>query len=488
MEADRGYADGPLRGTVVRETLWNAAGAYSGLAVQLVVTAILARLLSPADFGVVAAVVAFTAFFEVVAEQGLVGAVLQRRDLTEADLSGVFWLALAAGAVLYLVLYGGVSLLGGLFETRGFNAVLRILGLNVLLVALLVVPKAILRRRLELRRLSMARLAGVAAGAAAAIPLALSMRGHWALVGQSLAGYGTELLAVSWFARWRPRLEIRPRVSGPVARFSLSMFFQIAVNYWSRGAGSLLIARFGAAPLGEFNLAQRLVAIPMQLLWSALGPMLHPAYAIMGDDLPRLRAAYSDLLQLTGILSLPMAAVLGLSADRLVPLLWGPQWTASILLVYALLPVAAVQPLSAVGAPLFMARDRTGLMLRVTVFNAGALLAAMALGLRWGAAGVAWGYSIAYLCIAFPCACGVVQARVLRGTLRELAAWLWRPLATCAIVLAGGWAARVSVGSAPPLVGLLAIASASLLAWGIALRALSWPLVLSVARARAGGP
>jgi len=488
MEADRGYAGGPLRRTLVRETLWNTAGAYGGLLLQLAVTAVLARVLSPADFGIVAAVLAFTAFFEALAELGFVGAVLQRPHPTEAELSGVFWLALAAGGVLYLALFGGVSLLGGLFGSAGFTPVLRVLGLNVFLVALQVVPKAILRRRLELRRLSLSRLAGVAAGAAVAVPLALSGQGYWALVAQSLGGFGTELLAVCWFARWRPRLEIRPRVSAPVVRFSLSMSLQIAVNYWSRNAGSLLIARFGAAPLGQFNLAQRLVGIPVQLLWSALGPMLHPAYAIMRDDLPRLRAAYSHLLQLTGFLSLPIAAVLGLTADRLVPLLWGPQWTASIVLVYALLPVAAVQPLAAVGAPLFMARDRTGLMLRVTVFNAAVLLAGMALGLRWGTAGVAWGYSIAYLCIAFPCVSVAVQARVLDGTARELAAWLWRPLATCAIVLAGGWAARVAVGPAPPLAGLLAIASASLLAWGLALRVLAWPLVLSVAHARSRRP
>ncbi|HEX8672549.1 MAG TPA: oligosaccharide flippase family protein [Longimicrobium sp.] len=486
MEADRGYAGEPLRRTVVRETLWNTAGAYGGLVLQLVVTAILARVLSPGDFGIVAAVLAFTAFFEALAELGLVGAMLQRPDPSRAEMSGVFWLALASGGVLYLALYGGVSLLGGLFGTRGFTEILRVLGLNVFLVALLVVPKALLRGRLELRRLSLARLAGVAAGAAAAVPLALAGRGSWALVGQSLAGYGTELLAVCWFARWRPRLE-RGRVSARVMRFSGSMFLQIAVNYWSRNAGSLLIARFGAAPLGQFNLAQRLVGIPVQLLWSALGPVLHPAYARMADDLPRLRAAYAQLLQLTGILSLSVAAVLGLCADRLVPLLWGPQWTASIPLVYALLPVAAVQPLAAVGSPLFMARERTGLMVRLTVFNAAVLLAAMALGLRWGTAGVAWGYSIAYLCIAFPCACLAAQARVLHGTAGQLAAWLWRPLATCAIVLAGGWAARAAAGSAPPLIGLLAIAMASLLAWGLAVRALSWPLVLSVARARTAG-
>ncbi|HLL82897.1 MAG TPA: oligosaccharide flippase family protein, partial [Longimicrobium sp.] len=174
MEADRGYAGGPLRRTLVRETLWNTAGAYGGLLLQLAVTAVLARVLSPADFGIVAAVLAFTAFFEALAELGFVGAVLQRPHPTEAELSGVFWLALAAGGVLYLALFGGVSLLGGLFGSAGFTPVLRVLGLNVFLVALQVVPKAILRRRLELRRLSLSRLAGVAAGAAVAVPLALS--------------------------------------------------------------------------------------------------------------------------------------------------------------------------------------------------------------------------------------------------------------------------------------------------------------------------
>ncbi len=211
--------------------------------------------------------------------------------------------------------------------------------------------------------------------------------------------------------------------------------------------------------------------------------MLHPAYAIMGDDLPRLRAAYSKLLQLTGILSLPTAAVLGLCADRLVPLLWRPQWTASILLVYALLPGAAVQPLAAVA----WRGTGPGLMLWVTVFNAVVLLEGMALGVRWGAG---WpGATRSRISASrFRARAWRCRARVLHGTLRELVAWLWRPLATFAIVMAAGLAARVAISSAPPLAGPLVIAAAALLAWGLAVRALAWPLVLSVAPERAAEP
>ncbi|HEX8276670.1 MAG TPA: oligosaccharide flippase family protein [Longimicrobiaceae bacterium] len=487
MVDDARPVHGQLRRVVVRETLWNTIGAYSRLVVQLAVTAVLARLLSPEDFGIVASVLTFTAFFDALVDVGLVGAVLQRPDASQRELSGIFWLTLSAAGVMYLLLYGGVSLLGGVFGTAEFTGALRLLGLNILLVSLLVVPTAILRRRLELRALSIARLGAVAAGATVAIPMALAGYGYWALVGQSLATYGTQAASAFWLSRWRPRLALGPETLMPSVRFSLSTSLHTTINYWSRNAGNLLIARFvGAAPLGEYNLAQRVVSIPIQLLGSALGPTLHPTYAIIGGDLPRLRSAHSHFLQLTGILSFSVAAVLGLTADRLIPLLWGPQWTASVALVYPMLPVAAVQPVNALSGPLYLARDRTGLLVRITVLNGAAVLAGMAVGLRWGAWGVAWGYSLAYVCVAAPVATLTAQSRLLRGTAGELAAWLRLPLATCAVVLAAGWAGRLASASAPPLPALAVIVLASLLGFLGAVRGFAWPLVLAVLRARSG--
>jgi PST family polysaccharide transporter len=396
---------------------------------------------------------------------------------------------MGAAVTLYLLLYGGVSFLGGLFATADFRSVLRVLGLNVLLVSLLVVPSAVLRRRLELRVLALSRLGAVVIGAVVAIPMALAGYGYWALVGQSLVAYVTQAAAAFWFSRWRPRIAFGPDGLAPVLRFSLPASLHISINYWARNMGSLLIARFaGAAPLGEFNLAQRVLTIPVQLLGSALGPTLHPTFAIIGSDLPRLRSAYGHFVQLAGIVSLSVAAVLYLTADPLVPLLWGPQWTASVGLVYALLPAAAVQPIVAISGPLYLARNRPGLMVGVGLFNALVILAGITLGLRWGTWGLAWGYSLAYVCLAAPCAALVAQRQLLRAPVGDLARWLFRPVAAGAMVLTAGWASRLLSTTAPPVLALATIVAGSLVGFFCALRVIAWPLVLSALRARAGVP
>ena len=102
MVAKEGGLRGSLRQIVVRETLWNTAGAYSGMLLGVGVTAILARLLSPKDFGIVAAVLTFTQFFDALADVGLVGAVLQRPDADEKELSSMFWASLSGATAVYL--------------------------------------------------------------------------------------------------------------------------------------------------------------------------------------------------------------------------------------------------------------------------------------------------------------------------------------------------------------------------------------------------
>jgi PST family polysaccharide transporter len=161
-----------------------------------------------------------------------------------------------------------------------------------------------------------------------------------------------------------------------------------------------------------------------------------------------------------------------------VLVLWGPQWTASVALVLALVPVAAIQPVNAVNGALFLARDDAGLLLRVTGLNAAAVLAGMAAGLPWGAAGVAWGYSAAYVLFAAPHAMLTAQHRVLAGTTRELAGWLARPVAAgAAVLVCGGAVAALLPAETSPLVALAALVAASLVGLAAAVRLAAWPLV-----------
>lgn len=479
MEADVAGRGAPLRPIVVRETAWNTAGAYSALLLNVAVTAVLARVLSPDDFGILAAVVTFTAFFDSLASVSLGGAVLQRRALTERDLSTVFWFTVAASGAVFLLLQAAVAVLGHVLTSPEFTTALRVLALNVVLVGVAVVPAAVLRRRLRLRFLALSRWIAVLAAAGIAIPMAFAGYGYWALVGQSLATYGIQALATLGFSRWRPERAFDRGTLASLFRYSSRASLHVTVNYWARNAGNLLIARFaGAAALGQYNLAQRVLSLPVQLLESALGPTLQPTFALLGDDLPRLRRAYAGFVQLAGVVSFPVAAVLALAADPLVHVLWGGQWTESVAIVHALVPVAAVQPVNAVNGSLFLARDDAPLLVRVSSLNALAVFVGMVAGLPWGAVGVAWGYSVAYVCVAAPHAALTAQAHVLRGTAREYAAWLARPLTAGALVLAAGWSASFfTPAGAGALTSLLVLVAGSLLGFLVAVRLTAWSLV-----------
>ncbi|HET6262432.1 MAG TPA: oligosaccharide flippase family protein, partial [Chloroflexia bacterium] len=361
---------------------------------------------------------------------------------------------------------------------------LQVMGVNLVLFAALLVPAALLRKRLQFGVLARSNLLALVLSGAVAVAMAASGFGYWALVGQSVLVVALRALGAFRYSAWRPHFAFDPPTLRPLLGFSSAASLHMTVNYWGRNVGNLLIARFlGAVPLGQFNLAGRLLSLPVQLVSSVLQPLLHPSLAALGADLPRVRRAYGQIVQLTGILSFAVAAYLWVIADRLVPFLWGAEWAPSVAIFYALVPVAAVQPVNAICAAVFMARDATRLLLMCSVANAIVVACGMAVGLLWGVEGVAWGYSISYVSIAAPLASLTAHTRLLNGTVGEYAKWLLAPLAAGASVLAGSAiTSHMLPGSLHPLASIGAVGIVAALSLLLAIRVAAWPLGLLLMR------
>lgn len=458
---------GGLGRVALAGTVWTAVGIYGSSVLGLAATAVLARMVGAREFGIVAAALAIIDFFATLGEHGIGGVVVQRARSGERALSTLFWASLAAGAAAGAGVALAAPLAAAWIGAPEVGAALRLMGLNLLGIGLMMVPLALLRAQLRFGVVAASQTMAVAVGGVVAIALAAAGYGFLALVAQSVAVVAARTALVWARCGWRPRHPPRLGDLRGTGGYTGPLFGTVVVNYWSRNLDALLIGHFlGMGALGYTSLARRLVGVPLQLATVGMRSLMHPIFAAMEGDVARMRRAYLRLVRSATLVSLPLAALLWYAAEPLVALVWGDAWLPSVGILRGMLLLLALQPVTALAAPVYLARGETRWMLWGALLQAGCVVAGMALGLPWGAAGVAWGYSLAYVGVVTPVAAWVVQVRLLGGRPGELLRALRAPAAAGAAVLLASFVAVRLMGGTGSALTLLVLTAAAAAAFG----------------------
>jgi O-antigen/teichoic acid export membrane protein len=375
-----------LQRRVVRGLTWTLIDTWGSQLLGLVIFAILAHLLQPEDFGLVALAAVFVALGQLFADQGLGDAVVQRPSLTRRQLDTVFWAAMATGSVLFVVgfvLAGPVARLVG--EPR-LEPILQVLSLVFPLVALSSIQMGLLRREMAFRGLAIRKLAAVATGGAVGVAMAFADFGAWALVGQQLASAVVSVVLLWAVSPWRPSFAFSAPDFRALFGYSINVAGGDFLGFLSRNMDNLLIGVFlGPFQLGLYAIAYRILDTSQQLLLAAARRLVFPSLARLQHDMERLRRAYMRVSQLSATVTLPSYLGLALVAPEAVTIIFGQKWaaagvTASILFLIG--PVQTIQSFSgavwnAVGHPEITLRFRlvstvtnvTGFLIAVLVFG-----------------------------------------------------------------------------------------------------------------------
>ncbi|MFM1823636.1 MAG: hypothetical protein RI967_1902 [Planctomycetota bacterium] len=422
-----------------------------GTALSLVATAILARFVAPADFGTVAMVTSILALARALEEIGFGEAMVQRERISDAQVSGLFWLNAASGLALTIAFLASAPLVGRFYGRPELVPIALALAPLFLLSALGGQHRAWMRRHFRFRTLALAQMAGVAGGAVAGCGAALAGLGLWALVAQQLAA-ATALLAASWIGSgFRPSRPARTEGMRPLVAFGSQLALSQMLVALTRNVDSILVGRFvGAAALGAYDRAFQLMSLPGTQLNQPLGAAVVPALSRLQDDPEGYRALYRRALGGAATSAFPVAVFLGVAAPAIVGVLLGPAWSESATLLRALAPTCLLVSLNVATGWVYQSLGRTGTQLAWTVFAAAVTILSMAAGLRYGALGVALSLSASRLALRLP-----AILICFRGTplaLRDIGAAVWAP-ATAAI--AGGVVALLVDDASWPMVARL---------------------------------
>ena len=406
---------------------WSAISQLLRQGVQLITTFALARLLSPADFGLLGMALVIIGFVSLFRDLGTSSAVIRSRRRDNELLSTVFWLNLTLGLIITIVLVLSAPAVAAFYHEPRVTAVIQVLAFSLIVSSFGLLQQALLERELAFQTLAKVEALSVTLGAAVGIGLAAAGYGVWSLVFQTLAQTTAWSLLLWAVGKWRPGFTFRLREVRYVSGIGLNLTGFNTVNYFFRNIDSLLVGRYlGSNNLGFYSMAYRVMFFPLQAISDVMGRVMFPVYAHLQDDDTRLRRYYLKSAGAIAFVTFPMMLGLMVVAEPFVVALFGEKWRSIIPLLQILAPVGMIQSVGTTVGAIYVVRGRTDLMLRWGLIAAMVVTAAVVIGLGWGVQGVALSYAIAAFILAYPGF--VIPFRLIGLAFTELVAVIFRPL------------------------------------------------------------
>ncbi len=295
------------------------------------VTLVVARLLSPYDYGLMTTGLIFVSLADLLAEAGVGKALIQKKDLAPEDLAEAFTLNLLLSAGLYAALFALAGPASLWLETPAFTDFLRVLGLLLLLTPLRSVPLALLDRELHMGRQSVVHVASAVVQAGLVLALALAGMGYWALAAGALMSRVLEVAALVWFAGWRPRLRLPGARARGLLAFGIHVSLASLLWFVYSNSDYAIVGRLaGPVALGYYALAFQLISLPVQKLTANVNQVAYPVFCRLQHDRARLRNWYLRLTVLLGSFGVPTLAGMVLVAEDGFAVVLGPKWVDAV--------------------------------------------------------------------------------------------------------------------------------------------------------------
>ncbi|MGK2907150.1 MAG: lipopolysaccharide biosynthesis protein [Desulfuromonadales bacterium] len=363
--------------------------------IQLGSTMILARILSPADYGINGMAVAITGFAAIFSNLGLSTATIQRAEINHEQVSSLFWINSAIGLLLTLLVAAISPLAAWFYKTPEMFEVMLSLSIIFAITGLTVQHSALLTRQMRFYTLAKIHVLSMLAGILVAIFAGFQGFGYWALVFNTLTNVAFNTLGCWLACRWVPGMPKRGVGVGTMIKFGADLVSFDVVNYFARNLDNILIGRFlGAATLGLYSKAYQLLMMPITNLRSPITSVAMPALSRLQTEPEKYRDYYLKCVSLLAFVSMPLVAFMFVCSDQLITLLLGSQWLGASVLFKILAVAAFIQPVSGTAGMVLISTGQSRLYLKLGLVSSVFICLSFVLGLPWGAKGVATGYAI----------------------------------------------------------------------------------------------
>ena len=348
--------------------MWSAIERFSVQFVQLIIQILIARILSPDDFGIIGMIAIFIAIAQSFIDSGFSNALIRKRDRTDIDNSTVFYFNIVVGAVFYLLLYLCAPAIAKFYNTPILVPVTRIVGLGVIFNSLAVVQRANLTAKVDFKTQAKASLISVIISGGCGLFLAYKGFGVWSLVAQTLLNGGCNTIFLWIFAKWYPKWVFSWKSFREMFSFGSKLLLSGLMDTLYKNIYTIVIGKFySAGDLGYFTKANQLASFPSSNITGILQRVTYPLLCENQGNLEVLRTRYRTFLRLSAYVVFPLMVGLAVLAEPFIETLLTDKWIAAVPLLQLLCLSMMWYPIHAINLNLLQVQGRSDLFLRLEV-------------------------------------------------------------------------------------------------------------------------
>ena len=384
-----------LKDRTITGILWSSVQRFGTLIISFIVNLVLARLLTPEDFGIIGMLMVFIALASTLIEGGFASALIQKKAPTQEDYSTVFFWNLILSVILFSVLFLSAPAVASFYRLPLLGTVLRVQGIILLFNALNIIQINILRKQLNFKRLAQIGVSAMISGSIVGITMALMGFGVWSLVSKMIFISFFQSIILWSTCRWRPSLVFSRKSFTELFKFGSLMLVSTFTNTLAFQFQSLVIGRvFSASALGYYTQARNVQRIPEQSIPQLVDQVMFPVYSAIQDNTGKVVRAIKRSLKALVFLNFPLMLLLVIIAEPLFLLLLTEKWIDSVPYFQIFCFGGMLFSLNSNNVNVIKAMGKSNYILISTMIKRSITLLFIFIGLQYGMTGVAVGYSL----------------------------------------------------------------------------------------------
>lgn len=373
------------------------------LGVQICAIAILTRLLGPADFGLVAMSAILLGFANIFVVAGLSTATVQRQNISHQQVSNLFWCSVALGMIVLICVASIAPVVAWIFSEPRLIKIIWLSTPIFPIMSLCAQHEALLKRRLKFGTLAIIQTVSAMSGAISSITWACLFENYWALVVSPVAAALVRMVLVMFTSGWRPGLPRKDSGTGDMLKFGANLTGASILSFTNRNADDFLLGyTWGSSQLGIYNLAYRLILLPIQRITVPFTAVTIPVLSRLVDEPQKYREFYCLAIKLITSIGMPIVCIAAVLIDDITILFFHEEWRHVATVYLALLPFAFLGTFNTATGWVLIPTGRVDRHLRLFQITILLDMCCLIVGLRWGAVGVALGLSVSRTLFRFP--------------------------------------------------------------------------------------
>lgn len=382
-----------LKQKAITGLIWSAIQNFGTQVFSLIIFLLLARLLTPETFGLIALANVFLAFMQIFLEQGFAKALIQRETIEPEHLDAAFWSQVSCGALLTIITFFGADLVAKVFEQPKLIPVLQSLSLIFIINSFSRVHDALLCREFIFKVIALRSLLATIISGALGITMAFAGYGVWSLVALNITAELVSLIVIWGTVDWRPRWQFSFRHFRDLYSFGIYLLAFKFVNFFDKRSDNLLIGYFlGEVALGYYAIAYRILEVMTQLLVNTINKVALPTFSRLQTEPERFRQLFYKTTQFTSLVAFPTYLGVVVFAPESIATLFGKQWIPATGAMQILALEGIVLSVSIFHKSVFVSMGKPSWNLKVVLLNATLNFIACLIAVRWGIIAVAIAY------------------------------------------------------------------------------------------------